>query len=688
MNKLISVSLVIVLTFAYANSLFAFSQLSSEAPKESNTQGVLFSKEKLEKRRVKREKKKAVLREKRIAKKKAKEMTAKKAEIKKDAMANASKVSIPEERPVSEPSPAISTEDLSQYIIFEDIPETYVDFANVVLPNKNMITVKSKIPVKGSNNMKTQTFVNGEMVRLRSDGGFFQEVYLKKEGKQSLLISFITPDNNIFSVKRNVVKLHTPSDIEKYSYNRKQFIYFFNTDLLFNPTKERLLSDKFTRGDLAYFVSKLLKDKYRAKYKVNFMDVPKESWEYPFVGFVTKKKYMMEFPDGQFKPEEQINKLELIMTLVRALELKFDQSNQSLSFSDIDSGHWSAKFIRTALANNIIESSTMFYPEQLMTVSGMIDIASQLSAVSDELNNIVDFDSGFELSNNDMMLALVPVNDFVKDQAEQMKDLRKIEFDSPLKGDVVFSDTVEFKGTVFPTDEFNIQGEVVKPDLMGNFSVFLPAYEGRNDYEVNALGSSSNISVFQLQSYLDLDSHWLKSIAAQFRYMGITKETENFDPKQGVNKELFAVLLANSFDLEPSDNAEVKEIADVSLGNAAYPILMTVLQNKIMSLDAEQNFYPNKAMPRAAVITAVVRSIELLQPEMANQYFEEVPLPYWDVSKTHWARPYIQKALNWGILSPSNQFRPKDIINKAEYVALLSKTSVVKEKIKFIFSND
>ena len=220
---------------------------------------------------------------------------------------------------------------------------------------------------------------------------------------------------------------------------------------------------------------------------------------------------------------------------------------------------------------------------------------------------------------------------------------------------------------------------------MGKFNVNLPVFDGRNEFEVDALGTTSNVIVYRMDSYTDLDNHWAASIASQFRYMGITKDTDLFSPKQPVNKLVVAVLLAKAFDLEATSTMD---IVDVPSGSEAYPMLVSVLQHNIMSLDSKNHFYPDKLMPRAAVITAVVRAVERLYPEINKQRFTPVKFPYWDVSKKHWARPYIQKALDWGILTPSSQFRPKDIINKAEYIALLSKTPVVKEKISFIFFDD
>jgi hypothetical protein len=694
MKKRLSVSLVLFLMFLFTGSLFAFAQLASE-PQPRKPQGVLFSKETLQKRKAKKAKQQIAKRQKKEAKRLAKIEKEQVQQEKLERALKASKaktasISQPSDNKIAKPSEEKVTttqaSSNSSYIIFDEIPESYLDYSTILLPQENLITVKNKISVKGFNKMQTETFVNGENVRLRSDGGFFQEIDLLKEGKQSILVTFTTPDNSFFSVKRKVVKLYTPSDIDKYSYNRKQFIYFFNTDYIFNPNRERQLSDKFTRGDLAYLVSMILKDKYKAKYKANFEDVPKESWMYPFIGFVAKKKYMLEFPDGDFKPNEQVNKLELVVTLVRALELDFDQSNQSISFSDINSNHWSAKFIRTALSNNIIEPSTMFYPDQLMTISDMIDVTGRLSVVREELDHIVDFESGFEMDNDALVAVFSPVESFIEERKDQIKALRRVDFDTPSNGDIVFTESIDFSGTVFPAEPFTIQGQEIIPDLMGKFKANFHTFDGRNNFVVDALGSTSNVTVFKLTSYSDLNTHWVRSIAAQFRYMGITEDTDLFQPRKNVDKLLFSHLLSNAFDLEPSSTFEVDSVSDVSISNEYYNDLMNVLQNKIMSLDSKGNFYPEKLMPRASVITAVVRAVELMQPEIKNQTFKPVAFPFWDVSKTHWARPYIQKALNWGILSPSNQFRPKDIISKAEYAAVLSRTSVVKEKTQFIFA--
>lgn len=666
---------------------YSFSNLSSESG-EKRKNAVLFSKENRDKRRLEKKIEKEAIRQQKQAEKKerleARERAVSREIISKDDSLQETRIL--DEVDSNQNIPSIQLNAFEGAVqLFEDIPESYREYVNLTLPQQNLITIKDKVAVKGQNLMLTDTFVNGVPVRVRSDGGFYQEIDLKKEGKQSVLISFVRPDLSFFSIKRNIVHLYTPGDIDNYNFNRKRFIYFYNADLIFNPDYDRLLGGSFTRADMAYFISRLLKDDYKAKYKARFNDVSKESWEYPFVGFVAKKKIMMEFPDGSFKPQETVTKLEFIVTLVRALDLKFVETNQPLPFNDIDSSHWSAKYIRTALANKIISSSSQFSPNKLLTLGSFIEMTDSIPGVSEALAHIINFEEGFELSEDQALIDLEPVIAFVEKRKSEMELLRNIEFNSPQSGAVVFEDSVTINGQIFPADVFIFNEQTIQPNLIGEFNFNQTVLNGRNEFLVEALDATSNYVIYRLNSYLDLEEHWVKTVAAKLKYIGLLPEEDYFYPNQIVTKSLFAHYLSQGYDLELKDDTDSFSIADVETNNNYYQDILAVIQNQIMSLNENGEFDPDQELQRAAVITAVVRSLELLQPDIFNETTETVDFPFWDVSSQHWARPYIQKALNLGIISSSSQFRPKDTMSKAELISLLSKTPVLEEKLNFVF---
>ena len=45
-----------------------------------------------------------------------------------------------------------------------------------------------------------------------------------------------------------------------------------------------------------------------------FDDVPLDHWANDAIRYVTEKRIMGEFPDGTFRPEQQMIKLELLLT--------------------------------------------------------------------------------------------------------------------------------------------------------------------------------------------------------------------------------------------------------------------------------------------------------------------------------------------------------------------------------------
>ena len=576
-------------------------------------------------------------------------------------------------------------------VVTENIPLEYRDFLALQLPAKNQVTLKSSVVIKGHNKLKTQTFVNGALVRSHQDGRFFQEVPLNALGKQTLLTSFVTPDLQFLTIGRKLIRLYSPLGIENVFLDRKRVVYFFNSDFLYNPDRSKRVSDVLTRADLAFFVSKLFPDAYVDKLKANYEDVDDTSWMAPYIGYVRKKKIMLEFPDGQFKPQNAVKKLEYIVTLVRAYELPMDQSLSPLPFKDVDQSHWASKFIRTALNHGLIEPAKTLNMDQTMTYLDLVNITRPVKEVSLALQQLIAFEDNFDLTDAEKNAHLAPVLACIEEQKERMRSYKAFSIARPQDQDIVFDEQLRLEGHIYPVAPFYIDDQLIESDVMGNFSVSLDLKYGKNSWQVMALDTTSNLTVYRLDGFDDLDGHWAEEVAAKFRYLGLLKDDTYFYPQERVTRAQFSRYLVKAFDIEFLNNDAPQLPNDLSSDAPDKDYIVALLETGVMSLDAQGNFFPLREIKRSEAITAILRAqdLDVVSGDQKILSKTEVkPFPFWDVPKSHWVRDYVQRGLDEGIISEGHYFRANDSVYKAELITMLSKTAVVEAKMNFVFSNE
>jgi len=114
---------------------------------------------------------------------------------------------------------------------------------------------------------------------------------------------------------------------------------YYSRDARFRPT------DPVTRAEFATLAAHF--DNLAPSATNKFTDVPNDHWAVRFINSAEAKGWIEGFPDGTFKPEDNITRAQVVTLVNRMLERKADQAyltaNASAlprSYSDIASGHW------------------------------------------------------------------------------------------------------------------------------------------------------------------------------------------------------------------------------------------------------------------------------------------------------------------------------------------------------------
>jgi hypothetical protein len=394
---------------------------------------------------------------------------------------------------------------------------------------------------------------------------------------------------------------------------------------------------------------------------------------------------MSEFPDGLFRPQQSVTKLEFILTVVRALRLDLDQSTSELPFRDVPSNHWSAKFIRTALREGIIKPDTTLNPNSSLVLSDFMTLAQGISVVRKTLATTSENLAPVPVATRNVEAFLYPIILAIKDQKPRVPAIQKsIQFSSPKTNDVTLGDFVRFEGVILPSEPFNIGSFQVVPSPDGRFVCAVPLVLGKNDFSATVFNTTSTFHLFRLQPYDDLKGHWSEMTAAKLRFLRVLDDEQAFKPNKVITREEFVVWLSRALDW-PMEPVEVPRIpSDLDKTSQNYLAYLKALQLGVVSVDERGLFRPKATMNKAELITALTQAVPLQLFPVAYTG----PFPFADVSSKHWARTSVEQGLKTGLIAPSPMFSPRHEVTRAELAMMLYRLPSVQTRLDSAISHD
>ncbi|RAP31874.1 hypothetical protein DID76_02070 [Candidatus Marinamargulisbacteria bacterium SCGC AG-414-C22] len=580
-------------------------------------------------------------------------------------------------------------DDIKKYLISDDffsttLPEMYQGYIQVDSHVKDLITVKDHLEFTGKNTSDSKCYLNGDELLHTSNGDFYKKYNLTTIGKHDLFFVCLTPALELFGIHYKIIKIMSPKDIKKYKKNLKYYNYFYNSQFLFNaPSKQ--LSDYLTRSDLAYFSYQLYNPFIETYFESYFEDLPKEHWAYPYISFSTSKKFMSEFADGLFYPQKTVSKIEALLTIIRVLNLDLLDNYSDLPFSDISKYHWSNKFLEAAIRYKLIPESSTFNPDSFLTIKDFMDLVQLVPEVQDQLASLGDFSYGFEIENKDIHVAYDVPYRSLTNELNTRESLQHINFDTPKERDIVYEDSIYFKGEITPATIFKFNESTITPNLAGKFSFDQALEVGINNFFIETKFVTQNFSVFYLPSYNDLNQHWVKETASQLRYLNIIPSSNKFFPNELVSNDEYLTYI----DLVFTDNLYTissKNILDnnVSTITTVNTKIQFLMQHNIIQSDSNNHWNPDKNITRAVALNGISNLLALKRNEsIPISSIDEIP--YWDILENNPYLDQINYALKNDLIAKGHNFRPNKSITKAELVSIIAKMPTIATQIRNVF---
>lgn len=538
-------------------------------------------------------------------------------------------------------------------------------------PENNKILFKNALYIKGLNRYQWAVFMNGKPFQIRSDGRFIETLPLTSNiNKQTLWFCFTTPQHEVIAIKRNMLKLSVPETMDQYPELLPGYAYFINTAVVYQPETKKP-NTHVTRADLAYLLTQLTQTTLATSNLNVFEDVPANHWAASAIQYCADQQVLMEYPDGTFKPQSTVNKIEYILAIIRAKKLELDRSETPLPYLDIKNKHWTAKYIRTALKNGWLNKEKALNPSQPLTWLDLYKLLGNIPEVKTQINALTDFNTGYE--DTPAPAILEPAYAYIADRIESEQKFAQISLDSPLSNQIIFNNPIILKGKITPAELFTINNQTIIPNADGTFEASFKVDFGPNTFNIQAKSNESKLVVLALKPFEDLNKHWIKETASKLRYSNCWPDEQNFKPEQRITRAEFASLLCDALKLTPKiDNMVTPNpITDMTPTAAGYQDMQTLISRNIFS-NRNGLVLPDMLITRAEALTAIIRACEWkVDPPVSR-------LPFRDIPKRHWVAPYVKTAVEQGLITPAYRFNPNRGITRAELASLFAHIPQIK----------
>ncbi|WP_299413962.1 S-layer homology domain-containing protein [Acaryochloris sp. IP29b_bin.148] len=127
-----------------------------------------------------------------------------------------------------------------------------------------------------------------------------------------------------------------------------------------------------------------------ARAQANFSDVSIGYWARPFIEKLAEKNVIKGFPDGTFKPDQPVTRAQFAAIVRQAFER--DPNRQYRGFADVPNNHWAQPAIAKAYSTRFMSGypGNLFKPNQeIPKVQALVSLASGLELEPDAPTNQV-----------------------------------------------------------------------------------------------------------------------------------------------------------------------------------------------------------------------------------------------------------------------------------------------------------
>jgi hypothetical protein len=266
-------------------------------------------------------------------------------------------------------------------------------------PDDKSVTYDETITVQGRASLESGLALTVQKwpVQLQADGTFSQEVPLDV-GKNTLKIERADKSGRTSVLEtRRILRLATFSDLARDYWSKDPVEQMLTLGLIKGYPDNRFLpTNSITRAELAAIMIKLAKNEKPIYQATEFSDVPPEHWAAAAIKLSSQLGLVSGFPDGTFRPDNTITRLEGIALIARFDNLVAPSVDEP-PYIDLPADNWASVLVQGAKQAgrlNYIKSNYLSPYEQLSRGEAALLLAESERGAK-LVRELLDFDRGY-----------------------------------------------------------------------------------------------------------------------------------------------------------------------------------------------------------------------------------------------------------------------------------------------------
>lgn len=241
------------------------------------------------------------------------------------------------------------------------------EFINgIILEQNDQLSITASNPIDLKYTMRMDEEAGNELQSLSADVSFIIKISLGDQSDNNPPDEDNEPDDptdNNPPVIPPTVEVTTPlveepvtkiPDIDGH-WAHDCIITLLEKKIIQGDEKGRINPDKYiTRAEASVLVSKALNLQPKDQTLIKYRDVIPQ-WAQGYVNISSKENIFTGYPNGQFKPQNNITREEMIAVLTRAFKLKLDDDSLLLPFEDKNKiGVWALNNVKSGYEDKVI----------------------------------------------------------------------------------------------------------------------------------------------------------------------------------------------------------------------------------------------------------------------------------------------------------------------------------------------
>jgi len=232
-------------------------------------------------------------------------------------------------------------------------------------------------------------------------GGVFSvEVNIDSVGKNSVTLEAVNEAGRKLESERvKILNLPAFSDVPPSYWAREPIGFIAAIGLVLGYPDGTFRPDgEITRAELTTMLMRAaVRDLPMVKEDKIFSDVTREHWAARFIKAAVERKMVLGYPDGTFRPGNNINRAEGTIVVSRFAELSEPDAIYEKPFPDMALDHWAIKMVSAAKDAGLLKylEGANFEPKQNLTRAEAVEMLSKTPFAQEKITKILDFSTGY-----------------------------------------------------------------------------------------------------------------------------------------------------------------------------------------------------------------------------------------------------------------------------------------------------